>query len=162
MQTRAQASGHGSSPPKMPDPVVRPNAHRLRKFGHHSIQNMEDRIVALEGKDGLTDTHNNSVMRISKMLETMCSEFKAYYYKIVAGLETDKAAAREQVVFDEHQKKTMEFIDCLGDLLAKPQLDIPSPLFTNNRLVDRHLGSLEVLHETSGEQLEVLTLEGMF
>ena len=37
----------------------------------------------------------------------------------------------------------MEFIDRLGDLLAKPQLDIASPLFTNNRLVDRHLDSLK-------------------
>ena len=37
----------------------------------------------------------------------------------------------------------MEFIDRLGDLLAKPQLDIPSLLSTNNLLVDRHLDSLE-------------------
>ena len=69
----------------------------------------------------------------------MCDEFKAYHYEIVAGLETNKAAAQEQVVFDEHQKKTMEFIDRLGDLLAKPQLKIPSPLSTNNHLVDRNL-----------------------
>ena len=46
-------------------------------------------------------------------------------------------------MFDEHQKKTMEFTDRLEDLLAKPQLNIPSPLSPNNRLVDRHLGSLE-------------------
>ena len=46
-------------------------------------------------------------------------------------------------MFDERQKKTMEFIDRLGDLLAKPRVDIPSPLSTYNRLVDRHLDSLE-------------------
>ena len=34
--------------------------------------------------------------------------------------ETDKAAAREPVVLDEHQKKTMDFIEGLGELLAKP------------------------------------------
>ena len=56
MQTRAQASGARSSPAKMMDPVVRPNARRLRKLAHHSILNMEDRIIALEGKDVLTDT----------------------------------------------------------------------------------------------------------
>ena len=122
MPTRAQASSARSSPPKTLDPLVRPNARRLRELVHHSILNMEDRIVALEAKDVLTDAHKQSVMRISKMLETMCSEFKAYHYEIVAGLETDEAAAREQVVFDEHQKKTMEYIDRLGDLLANPSL----------------------------------------
>ena len=58
-------------------------------------------------------------------------------------LVSDEEAAREQAVFDEHQKKTMEYIDRLEDLLAKPQPDVPSPLSTNNRLVDRHLDSLE-------------------
>ena len=73
----------------------------------------------------------------------MCGRFKAYHYEIVAGLETDEEAAQEQLVFNEHQKNKMEFIDSLGDLLAKPQLDIPSPLSTNNRLLDRHLDSME-------------------
>ena len=50
---------------------------------------------------------------------------------------------REQAVFDEHQRKTMKYIDNLRDLLVKPQPDIPSPLSTNNRLVDRHLDLLE-------------------
>ena len=77
------------------------------------------------------------------MLESMCSEFKAYHYEIVATLETDEEAAREQVVFDEHQRKAIEFIDRLGDLLAKPQPDVPSTLSGNNRLVDRQLESLE-------------------
>ena len=54
------------------------------------------------------------------MLESMCNEFKAYHYEIVDSLNTYKEAAQEQVVFDEHQIKTMEFINCLGNLLAKP------------------------------------------
>ena len=69
---------------------------------------MEVQFVALEAKDVLTDSHRKSVMWISKMLETMCSKFKAYYYEIVADLESDEEAAQEQVVFDEHQWKTME------------------------------------------------------
>ena len=76
MQTRVQASGACSSPAKMMDPVVRPNARRLHELVHHSILNMEDRIVTLEGKNVLTSTHKQSVVRISKTLETMCSEFK--------------------------------------------------------------------------------------
>ena len=107
MQTRAQASSARSSPPKMPDPVVRPNARILRELVHHSILCMEDRIVVLEGNEVLTGAHKQSLMRISKMLETMCSEFKAYHYEIVAGREMDKEALRAQLVFDEHQKKTM-------------------------------------------------------
>ena len=77
---------------------------------------MKDHIVVLQGKDVLTNTHKQSVMCISKMLETMCSEFRAYHYEIVAGLETDEEAVKEQVAFDKHQKKTMEFINRLGIL----------------------------------------------
>ena len=71
MQTRAQgsgaqASGARSSPPKMQDPVVRPNAHRVRELLHHSILNVEDCTSALEANNVLTDAHKQSVMRISK------------------------------------------------------------------------------------------------
>ena len=109
MQTRAQASSSRLSPPRVMDQPVRPNSRRLRQLVHHSI--MEERTATLEMKEVLTDSHRQSVMQISKMLESMCSEFKAYHYKIVTRLETDKEAAREQVVSDEHQSKAMEFID---------------------------------------------------
>ena len=91
----------------------------------------------------LTESHRQTALRISKMLESMCSEFQAYHYDIVDSIESDEEAAREQVVFDEHQSKAMEFIDRLGDLLAKPQPDVPSTLSGNNRLVDNQLDSLE-------------------
>ena len=71
---------------------------------HHFMLNMEERIGALEGKDILTDSHKQSVMRISKVLETMCSEFKAYHYQIVGGLESDEKS-REQAILYEHQKE---------------------------------------------------------
>ena len=103
---------------------------------------MEELIDALEGKDVLTDSQMQSVIQISKMLETMCSEFKAYHYEIVAGLESDEEVALQQVVFDKHQKKTVGFIDRLADLLVKPQVSVPSSAFTNNCSVDRHLGFL--------------------
>ena len=74
MQTRAQASNKGSSP--QGELTVRPNSRRLRQLVHHSILNMEQRIAALEEKEVLTDSHRQSVMRISKMLEGMCSVFK--------------------------------------------------------------------------------------
>ena len=104
---------------------------------------MEKQIVTLETKDVLTDSHRQAVMRISKMLETMCSEFKAYQYKIVAGLESDEEVTCEQVVFDKHQKEAMEFIDHLGDLLVKPHPSDPSPPSTNIHSVDRHLNFME-------------------
>ena len=69
MQTGAQPSNERTAPPVQP---VRPNARRMREMVHRSILNVEERIVALEGKDVLTDSHRQSVIRISKMLETMC------------------------------------------------------------------------------------------
>ena len=96
----------------------------------------------------------------------VCSEFKAYHYEIMAGLEMDEAAAREQMVFDEHEKKTMEYIDSLGDLLAKPQPDVPSLLSTNNCLVDKQLEFLEDLARDIRRAVEtpgvLPALEGMF
>ena len=121
---------------------VRPNARRMREMVHRSILATEDRIAALEEKEVLTESHKQSVIRISKMLETMCAELKGYHYEIVAGVETDEAATREQEFFDEHQRKTMEFVDRLGELLAKPQPTVPTPGSTNNRQVDRQLDFL--------------------
>ena len=81
---------------------------------------LEDRIGALEAKDVLTDEHKQSVMRITccKMLETVCIVFKAYHYEIVDGLETNVVAAREQVVFDEHQKKAVARVLAAGTLTS--------------------------------------------
>ena len=95
MQTRSQSANTHASPARMPVPPVpvRPNARRLRDLVHHSILNMEERIAALEKHDVLTDAHKQSVMRISKMLETMCGEFKVYHYEIVASIESDEVAA---------------------------------------------------------------------
>ena len=61
-----------------------------------------------------------SSRHLAKVLQGMCSEFKAYHYEIVTSPETDEEATREQVMFDEHQTKAMEFIDRLSDLLANP------------------------------------------
>ena len=122
--------------------TARPNARRMREMVHRSILATEERIAALEEKDVLTESHRQSVIRISKMLETMCAELKGYHYEIVAGVETDEAATKEQEFFDEHQRKTMEFVDRLGDLLAKPQPDVHPPASTTDRLVDRQLDLL--------------------
>ena len=61
---------------------------------HQSVLNMEDEIVTLEGRDILTDSQRQLVLRISKMFESMCSELKAHKYEIVDRLETDEAAAQ--------------------------------------------------------------------
>ena len=111
---------------------MRPNSCKLCQVVHHSILNMEERIATLEAKEALTDSHRQSVMQNSKMLQSMYSEFKVYHYEIVASLETDEEAAREQVVFDNHQSKALESIDCLGDLLAKLRPDVPSTLCRSN------------------------------
>ena len=69
----------------------------------------------------------------------MCSEFKTYHCKIVDSLESDEDATHEQEVLDEHQKKTMEFIDRLGEILARPQIGATTLVSTNIRLIDKQL-----------------------
>ena len=71
------------------------------------------------------------------MLETMCSEFKDYHYEVVASIESDKAARQEQMFFDKHQRKSVEFVDRLVDLLAKPHPSVPTQISTNDWLMDK-------------------------
>ena len=81
MLTRAQASNlHTSPPPARPDPIqsMRPDAQRMRYMVHHLILAMEEKVAALEAKELLTESHQQLVIHISKMLEIMCSKFKAY------------------------------------------------------------------------------------
>ena len=135
MQTRAQASNARQSPPERLDPLVRPNAWRLRDMVQDSTLGMEERIAALEAKDVLTNSHWQSVICISKMLETtgMWNKFKDYNYKIVAAIEMDESAREEHVFRNEHQWKTLEFVNHLGDLHMKPIP--PKPWGKNNELI---------------------------
>ena len=113
MPTRSQTANVRTSPlPARLEPMqlMRLNTCRMREVVHLSILGMEERIVALEARDILTDSHRQAVIHISKMLETMCTEFKAYHYEIVAGLELGEATRQEQTFFDEHQQKRMEFV----------------------------------------------------
>ena len=121
---------------------VRPNACRMRETVYRSILATKERIAALEAKDVLNDSHQHSVIHISKMLENTCAKLKVYHYEIVAGVESDEAAIKEQEFFDEHQCKSMEFMDHLGDLLAKAQPSVPTPASTSDHLVDRQLDLL--------------------
>ena len=103
---------------------ARPNPYRRREAIHNSILKMGDQIATLEVKEALTELQKQTVLRLSKMLESMCEEFKAYHYEIIDSLETEEGATQEQAMLDEHQQKTMEFVDRLAGLLAKPQTSI--------------------------------------
>ena len=130
---------HGTSHPftEIPEPSVRPNPRRQKQMVHRSLLSLEGQIATLEGRDVLTESQRQTVLWISKMLESMCSEFKIYHYEIMESLESNEDATREQEVLDKHQKKTMEFIDHLGELLARPQPGATIPVSTNTRLIDR-------------------------
>ena len=55
----------------------------------------------------------------------------SYHYEIVDSLESDEDATIEQEVLNEYQRKTMEFIDRLGDILVKPQPVVSIPVSTS-------------------------------
>ena len=116
MMTRAQTHGTRHPSTEVSEPLVKPNARRRRQMVHRSVLSLEGQIAALEGREVLTESQRQTVLRISKMLESICSEFKTYHYEIMDSLESDEDATRELEVFDEHQKKTMEVIDRLVDV----------------------------------------------
>ena len=98
MMTRAQTHGHPST--EMPEPSVRPNPRRRRQMVHRSVLSLKGQIATLEGRDVLTESQRQTVLWISKMLESMCGEFKIYHYKIVDSLESDEDATLKQEVLD--------------------------------------------------------------
>ena len=108
---------------------------------------MKDRIATLEAKDVLTDSHRSCESARCWRLCVVSSRHTTT--KIVAGLESIEEAALEQVVFDKHQRKAMEFICHLEDLLVKPQPNAPTPGSTNNRSVDKNLDPLGNLVQTT-------------
>ena len=46
-------------------------------------------------------------------------------------------------MLNEHQNKTMDFIDRIGDFLQRQTPSTSAPSSKNDRLIDRHLDSLE-------------------
>ena len=102
MMTRAQTHGTRNPSNEMTEPSVKANPHRRRQMVHQSVLSFERQIATSEGRDVLTESQRQTVLRISKMLESMCSEFKTYHYEIVDSLESDEEATREQEVLDEH------------------------------------------------------------
>ena len=147
MPTRSQAAGERPAPQQAPGQPPRRDARKLRTMVQESILNMEPGIAALEGKDVMTDSNKQAALRISKMLESMLEEYRMYHYEIVSSVESEDDGKLEQEEFNDHQK-TMDYIDRLGDLLAKPTASNTTPPPTNDRLVGRQLQSTE---ESVGE-----------
>ena len=140
-------------PPETLEPLIRPPARpiprRRQQMVHRSILNMERQIVTLEGKEVLTELYRQTALQIIKMLESLCSEFQMYHYEIVDNIETDEDETREQEVLDEHQKKIIEFVDRLENLIARPQPGASTPASTKGRLTDRQIditeGSMKIV-----------------
>ena len=110
MMTRAHTCAPPTEvPPETLEPPVRPsprpNPRQRRLMVHQSILNMERQIVALEGKEVLNELHRKTTLRISKMLQSMCSELQKYHNEIVENIDSDEDATREKEVLDEYQKK---------------------------------------------------------
>ena len=125
------------------DQPLRPDARAMRDMAQGSILNLEDRIAALEVKEEWTDSDAQSVLRISRMLENLCGDFKEHHVLVVAGLESEQDFGLEQVVLNEHQNKTMDLIDRIGGLLQRLAPRKSAPSSVNERLIDRQLDSLE-------------------
>ena len=131
------------APQQVLDQPLRPDARTMREMAQNSILNLEVRIAGFEAKEEWTEPDGQSVLRISRMLENLCGEFKEYHFVVVAGIESEQDLGLEQVVFNEHQNKTMDLIDRIGNLLQKRTPSGSAPSSKNDRLIDRQLDSLE-------------------
>ena len=68
------------------------NTRRRRDLSRESIYMLEQRIMVLEVKGDLTENDRQSALRMSKMINDVSTEFKAYHFAIVDQIEDEEEA----------------------------------------------------------------------
>ena len=91
----------------------------------------------------MTVLDKQSVLRLNRMLESLCREFKECHQVVVAGLGQDDDLEQEQLALDEHQNQVLDLIECISALAVRPTIGDSDVLPTNDRLIDRQFESME-------------------
>ena len=148
------------APQHVPDQPLGPSARAQRETAQRSILNLEPHIAALEKKDVMTVLDKQSILRLNRMLENLCTQFKQCHRAVLAGLGTEEDYEQEQLAHDEHEHQVLDFIQRMTVLASRPAVDDPAPLSKNDRLIDRQLESLEDSVRDVNRAVYTLGVEG--
>ena len=76
--------------------------------------------MLLEVKGELSENDRQSALRMSKMINDVTADFKAYYFSIVDQIAEEEDEKAEQEILTEHKLKVMNLIDRLGKIIGVP------------------------------------------
>ena len=96
------------------------NPRRRRDASRESILMLEQRIMLLEMKIDLSENDRQSALRMSKMINDVTADFKAYHFSIVDEITDEEGARSEQEILTEHELKVMNLIDRIGKITEVP------------------------------------------
>ena len=66
--------------------------------------------MLLEVKGELSENDRQSVLRMSKMINDVTTDFKAYHFSIVDQITDEEQASAEQEILTEHELKVMNLL----------------------------------------------------
>ena len=76
--------------------------------------------MILEVKSELSENDRQSALRMSKMINDVTTDFKAYHFSIVDQITDEEDARAEQEILTEHELKVMNLIDRVGKIIEVP------------------------------------------
>ena len=96
------------------------NLRRRRDGSRESIIMLEQRIILLEVNSELSENDRQSALRMSKIINDVTADFKAYHFSIVDQITDEEEARAEQEILTELELNVMNLIDTIGKIIAVP------------------------------------------
>ena len=96
------------------------NPRTRRDASRESILMLEQRVMLLEMKSELSKNNRQFALRMSKMVNDITTDFKAYHFSIVDQITDEEEARAEQEILTENELKVMNLIDRIGKIISVP------------------------------------------
>ena len=142
------------------------NPRRRRDASRESILMLEQRIMLLEVKSELSENDRQSALRMSKMINDVTADFKAYHFSIVDQITDEEDAKAEQEILTEHELKVMNLIDRIGKIIELPgsvgKKEDKEKIILRKRMdrVERSYRTVKTEVDDDGSRVDVYTLQG--
>ena len=104
---------------------------------------IEQRIMLLEVKEELTESDRQSVLRMSKKINDLTTDFKTYHFSLIDQIEEEEEAKAEQDILTQHELKVMELIDRIGKIIEVPGVPVEKKDNKENNLLSKRIDQVE-------------------
>ena len=122
--------------------------------------------MLLEMKSELSENDRQSALRMSKMINDVTADFKAYHFSIVDQITEEEDARAEQEILTEHELKVMNLIDRIGKIIEVPgsvgKKEDKGKIILRKRMdrVEKSYRAIKTEVDDVGAGVDVYTLQG--